>query len=211
MSVASSTSAHVRTLVERSGLDATGCAGEPASSVEYRVDAARTVGMLARALADLHSLEVDPLVDQPLTAADIAGGADAHETVQRDRGEPADAGGSSSRPSRTGAYRHMERSRLAEILVDGAPGIDDRSTRRVLTHGAPTLSQLWCAKGELVGFVGWGRAAVADPYRDLAVAARGIAEEMPPVLLQVFFEQYGLDHPDPIRLDWYSLADELTR
>ena len=191
--------AQIDALVARSGLDARGLVGEPATSVEYRVDAERTVQLLADVLADLHATD--------LTAAerDSAVGAERYARAAA----AAHAEGRLRSEDRSTAYAHMDDGRLVEVLVDGAAGAAARRDRWVLTHGAPTLAHLWCSRGSAVGLVGWDRPAVADPYRDLAIAAHCIATEMAPILVPVLFERYGERSPDPVRLDWFALAAEL--
>ncbi len=191
--------AQLDALVARSGLDARGLPGEPATSVEYRVDAERTVQLLADVLADLHATE--------LTAADRDSAVGAEQYASAAAAAHVD--GRLRRDERSAAYAHMDDERLVEVLVGGAPGAAARRDRWVLTHGAPTLAHLWCARGSAVGLVGWDRPAVADPYRDLAVAAHCIATEMAPILVPVLFERYGERSPDPVRLDWFALAAEL--
>jgi aminoglycoside phosphotransferase len=187
-------------LVARSGFDATGRAGEPATSIEYRVDAERTVQLLADVLAGLHATELDAgALQMAVDAGQVADEAAATAAV----------GPEPRRRTRSAAYAHVSDDRLVEILLQGAPAAAARQDRRVLTHGSPTLAHLWCDRGSAVGLVDWGRAAVADPYRDLAVAARSVATEMAPILITVLFERYGERSPDPVRLDWYSLAAEL--
>ncbi len=183
----------LRHAVQRSGLQASASVGEPATAVEYRVQAERTVGLLADALARLHRTDLTDeerrlALDAPQLAA----------AVERSSGRP-----------RSAAYTHIDDERLHAILVDGAAGAAARADRVVLTHGAPTLAHLIADQGVLVGWVDWRSAAVADPYRDLAVAARSVAE-MSPALVPVLMERYGEQSPDPIRLDWYSLLAELT-
>jgi aminoglycoside phosphotransferase len=177
----------------RSGMDASASEGEPATAIEYRVQAERTVGLLADALARLHRTELtDEELHLALDAPQLAA------AVQPTGGH-----------SRSAAYTHIDDERLHAILVDGAAGAATRSDRVVLTHGAPTLAHLVADKGALVGWVDWRAAAVADPYRDLAVAARSVAA-MSPALVPLLMERYGEQSPDPIRLDWYSLLAELT-
>ncbi len=188
-------------LVARSGFDATGRAGEPATSIEYRVDAERTVQLLADVLAGLHATELD--------AGALQMAVDAGQVAAEAATTTAAAGPEPLRTARSAAYAHVSDDRLVEILLQGAPAAAARQDRRVLTHGSPTLGHLWCDRGSAVGLVDWGRAAVADPYRDLAVAARSVATDMAPILVTVLFERYGERSPDPVRLDWYSLAAEL--
>lgn len=185
--------------VTRSGLDAAGRPGESATSIEYRVDAERTVGLLARTLARLHATELDAAESAtPLSAERLAARAVA-----------ALAAGAVRDKGRSAAYRHVTAERLVAILGDGARRADERRDRWVLTHGAPTLAHLWCERGSAVGLIGWTDPAVADPYRDLAVAARSVATDLTPALVPLLFEAYGERTPDPVRVDWYTLAAEL--
>jgi len=118
----------------------------------------------------------------------------------------ATSGGSSPKQGFLSAHRQ----RLVAILRSGAP-TPERSRPPVLTHGAPRLELLRCRDGAAVGFVGWEGAAVADPYRDLAVAARSVATGLGPMLVPALFERCGIDRPDPILVDWYALVDQLER
>jgi aminoglycoside phosphotransferase len=187
-----------RRLIARSGLDATGQPGEPATAVEYRVDAERTVRLLGETLARLHAVELAP---------DECSAALTPERIAASAAEAVAAGRVAS--DRTPAYAHLPAERLLQVLTDGAPQIAARSEPPVLTHGAPTLSNLRCERGSAVGFVEWDAVAVADRYRDLAVAARSVARHLVPILVPVLFEHYRASSPDPVRLDWYSLAAEL--
>jgi len=58
------------------------------------------------------------------------------------------------------------------------------------------------------GVVDWGRAGIADRYADLACAVRSIADTVGPELIPHFFECYGIEHPDPRKLDFYALLTE---
>lgn len=197
---ASADSADIAALVARSGMDARGADGEPATSIEYRVDAERTVRLLAAALAALHATELsDGERRAGLAATDLASDAVG-----------AFGAGTLQHSERSGAYAHMSDERLVDALVAGAEGAAARQSRQVLTHGTPTLSHLWCDHGSVVGLISWDRPAVADPYRDLAVAARCIATDMAPILVPTFFEHYGESSPDPVRIDWYALLAELV-
>jgi aminoglycoside phosphotransferase len=200
----------LRALVRDAGLDATGAAGEPGDSIEYRVDAERTVGLFATTLRRLHDLDVDGL--------DGLGGLDGPGDASRvlrvgdvvGRAEAALAAGELDGHERSAGYAHMPVERLVRILADGAAAAEARATPAVVVHGRPTLSRLWCRSGAAVGFVGWDDLAIGDRHLDLAVAIRSIASDLAPVLVPVFVERYGLEHPDPILLDWYSLAAELS-
>ncbi len=199
-------------LVRDAGLDATDAPGEPGDSIEYRVDAERTVGLLATTLRRLHDLDVSGL-DGPAAASAASGSGPRRrrpEDLVRRVEAALDAGQLGDDSGRSAAYAHMPVERLVRILAEGAATAEARATAPVAVHGAPTLSRLWCRSGAAVGFVRWDDLAIGDRHLDLAVAIRSIASDLAPVLVPVFVERYGLEHPDPILLDWYSLAAELS-
>ena len=186
-------------LIARCGLDASRAGAEPATSVEYRVRPERTVELLADTLARLHDVELTDderagAISAPMLAEEIGA---AHRS------------GRLVGAARTPSYAHVSNDRLVEILRSGATSADERSGSPTLTHGSPTLANLRCSSGSAVGLVTWSDAAVAERYRDLAIAARSVAVDLAPILVPVFFERYGATSPDAVLLDWYSLAAEL--
>ncbi|MFN7151892.1 MAG: hypothetical protein ACK4V6_20730, partial [Microthrixaceae bacterium] len=168
-------------LVRDAGLDATGAPGEPGDSIEYRVDAERTVGLFATTLRRLHDLDVDGLdgLDGDAARASSAALVGAPRVRRAEdvvgRVEAAFAAGELDGGERSPAYAHMPVERLVRILADGAATADERATRPVVVHGRPTLSRLWCRSGAAVGFVGCDDLAIGDRHLDLAVAIRSIA------------------------------------
>ncbi|WP_255219288.1 phosphotransferase [Nocardia tenerifensis] len=54
-----------------------------------------------------------------------------------------------------------------------------------------------------------GALGVADRYRDLALAVRDLRDDFGEDEVAVFFAAYGLTDPDPVRLEYYRLLDEL--
>jgi aminoglycoside phosphotransferase len=192
-------------VVRRAGLDATGAEARPASDPEYRFDPQATVAMLADALARLHAL--DPGGCEALGGAPGETGRLTLEAVVA-RAEQEVAGTGS--PGLDAAYGHMEPGRLLEVLTAGAVDLGEPdASDLVLTHGAVSLSALRCHQGRALGFRGWSSAAVADRHRDLARAATVVAGSLGPMLVPELFERYGR-RPDPRRLDWWALADQLT-
>lgn len=75
----------------------------------------------------------------------------------------------------------------------------------VVTHGDFTPSNVLNG-GMLVDL---GRAGLCDRYRDLALAARDLHEDYGKGAVDEFFTAYGLPAPDPQRLTYYRLLDEL--
>ena len=177
--------------------------GVAATEPEYQFDAQRTIGSLAQSLASVHQvvIEEDSLLWESqlcVTALDLV------ERALRSVALPPEALGELSP-----AYRHMSRERLSQILQDGAASMDRDSSEFVLLQGNPRLGNLRFVGQTLLGFEDWSESAVGDPYFDLAVAARDLLRIFGPQPIQAFFGEYGLLHPDPVRLDWYLLAVEL--
>lgn len=54
-----------------------------------------------------------------------------------------------------------------------------------------------------------GALGVADRYRDLALAVRDLRDDFGAAEVTAFFAAYGLVEPDPVRLEYYRLLDEL--
>ena len=168
-----------------------------ALAVEYRTDAAGTVAELGRLLARLHDVPV-PEGSTVLDARSIA----AARRTAFEQGELAEL-------EVGAAYRHVAVDRLVELLDEGADAAASRAGAPVLTHGRPTLAVFRWERWNPIGLDDWEHLAVADRNRDLAVAARSIVTELEPAFLPPFFDAYGHDHLDLLRLDWYSLALEL--
>ncbi len=118
------------------------------------------------------------------------------------------------------------RERVASGLVDEADFDEERIGRTApdllaevdvcrpnreacaLTHGDPCLPNVMFDEGRFTGFIDCSRAGVADPYQDLALAARSIASNLGREWVGMFFRQYGAPHPDERRLAFYRLLDE---
>ncbi len=192
----------LRALAGVAGLDATGLTGEEivaAADVSYRFDPQRTCELLAGAIRELHEVsltDVDPAVARLCTDSILDS---ATESVRQ-------------QPHRTlsAAYAHMDVPRLLEVLRETAGVLEETGELDiVLTHGRADLDTLRCAHGRVVGFVDWEHAALADRHRDLAHAATAVASSLGPMLVPTFFDAYGA-RPDPVRLDWWALVDELV-
>lgn len=98
---------------------------------------------------------------------------------------------------------------LHEQLRSRVPATEDRA----FTHGDYCLPNVILEDDgsggyRLSGFVDCGRAGVADPYQDLALAARSVAGNLGAEWVPVLFARYGLDRVDEERLRFYQLLDE---
>ena len=78
----------------------------------------------------------------------------------------------------------------------------------VFTHGDYCLPNVILDGDRVAGFVDWGRAGVADRYKDLAVAVRSVRRNLGSDLEPVFFEAYGISEVDLDKIDFYALLDE---
>lgn len=183
-------------LIVASGFHAAG-RGRSSIEPEYRLDAERTISRLATTLARIHDVAVEPAALR--TDSTVTLGPD---DLIRLAGESTGEVGP--------AYRHMPRERLLQVLGDGASAIAIAPDDLVLVHGSPTLANLRFDGPVAIGFADWSGAALGDRYLDLAIAARDVAAVFGPAPIQAFFGEYGLEHPDPVRLDWYLLAAELV-
>ncbi len=63
-------------------------------------------------------------------------------------------------------------------------------------------------RDEISGFVDWGRAGVADRYKNIALVARSLERNTGEDLTLTFFEAYGLSSPDADKIEYYKLLDE---
>lgn len=191
----------VRSLLREAGIDedqvlASGAVA--ADGGDYQMDPHLVVELLADALRALHSVDPTPAVDAgQLSMASLCDEASRLTSS----GNP---------PELDDAYSHMGRGRLLEVLQDGAQQLGEfPAPMVVVTHGAPAPVALRARGAEAVGFLEWQRAAICDPHRDLAYAASLVAASLGPMLVPVLIERYGV-RPDPRRLDWWALAQQLT-
>ena len=199
------------------GLDAS--AGTPGgegavagTDVEYRFDPQHTCELLADALVRLHRIGAEAGAAAGTHAGPEAGAGGVVERLDPAAvlalAEARLAAGTVADVDR--AYAHVDAERLLEALRAGTTALECPTDDLVLTHGNPTLDTLRCRAGRAVGFDAWQDAAVADRHRDLAVAATAVAAELGPMLVPLLLDRYGR-RPDPVRLDWWALAHQLTR
>ena len=78
----------------------------------------------------------------------------------------------------------------------------------VFTHGDYCLPNVMIGGEEVAGFVDWGRAGVADRYKDISLVVRSLKLNTGEDLSTRFFEAYGITDPDAEKVEYYMLLDE---
>lgn len=100
-------------------------------------------------------------------------------------------------------YRGMTAPELFEKLVAAQP-VEDRL---VVCHGDPCLPNLISKNAALTGIIDCGRLGVADPAKDIAIAARSIEYNIGQVWRDEFLSAFGYTAEDD-HLGYYRLLDE---
>lgn len=98
--------------------------------------------------------------------------------------------------------------RSAADLLDEADRTRPKTEICVLTHGDACLPNAIFDGPQFSGFIDCSRAGTADPYQDLALAARSIESNFGREWVPVFFTQYGLSDFDEGKAAFYRLLDE---
>ena len=78
----------------------------------------------------------------------------------------------------------------------------------VVTHGDFSLDNLFIRDGKVVACIDAGRVGIADRYQDLAIAWNCLGE-FGASLRERFLKQYGIVDPDPGKLTFHLMLDEL--
>jgi aminoglycoside phosphotransferase len=166
--------------------------GTPAAMPEHRMRPMRTVENLAQALRFVHEIPTDgcpfdATLDLRLRSIRRRVNAGLYETHEF-----------------TPPYNRYPPERLLGMIDEMRVDDDDH----VFTHGGFGLDVALLDLSGVGGVVDWGRAGVADRYVDLAASVRSIADTLGPELIPHFFQCYGLERPDPRKLDFYALLAE---
>lgn len=154
--------------------------------------AGRIVEIAARALRDLHSLDV--------AGCPFDHRLDARIALARRRleaGEVDDADFDEERRGRSA------REVFGELLAR-KPLREDL----VVAHGDAYLQNLMAHRGAFSGFVDCGRVGVADRCQDLALACQGIGHDLGDEWVAPFLAAYGPEAADPGKIAYYLLLDE---
>ncbi len=149
---------------------------------------------LGGALAELHALAVDDFpfptrgVDVLLSEARIRANAELVTATE-------------------GPYRGLSPGRLVDILNEQMAGLgDDRS---VLVHGSLTASDVWFHPETGLAITSWADSGVGDRHLDLAMGARLLGDTYGYAVAGPFFDAYGLDNVEALRLDAFQLLVHL--
>ncbi len=180
--------------------------GCPADWAEIRVQPGAVVEALGHALARLHALPAAgasaPSDLTVLDPAELVG--QAAERVRRGLVDPTNF--EQARSSLAPGRLLDQADALLPLLSKRA---ERTPVRLVPTHGAARPGAFWLDQGQLRALLGVSGLALSDPYRDLAAASRWLVSNVSGEALPAFFSAYGLPDPDPIRLEFHVLLDEL--
>ncbi len=98
---------------------------------------------------------------------------------------------------------------IYKMVLDKRPRTEDL----VFTHGDYCLPNIIIRNKKLSGFIDLGRSGIADKYQDIALLVRSLKYKFkvdnPQVLIDIFFEKYGLSDIDYSKIEYYILLDEL--
>lgn len=161
--------------------------GSDACSVPYE-SPSELVRLLARGLLKIHNI---PISDYPLNRSLASEILRARSYLSNGYSPNINLGGKSP----------ME---AFDALLKSLPSSEDV----VFTHGDYSMPNVIISRGRISGFVDWGRAGIADRYRDISLALRSIHRNLGPGLDYVFLNEYGIDDPDLKKIEFYKLIDE---
>ena len=171
--------------------------GTPASAQEWTLLRPQVVRALGEGLASLHQTDTSECPFDCRLATQIANARRriAAGQVREDDFDEIRAGRSTTA--------------LFAELVSSVPD----SEELVFVHGdycLPNIILQQAADGEVqvAGLIDCGRAGIADRHQDLALALRSITCNIGSEWVQPFFEAYGLTHPNPEKLRFFTLLDE---
>ena len=103
-----------------------------------------------------------------------------------------------------GARLGRTATELFEELLSNRPADEDL----VFTHGDYCLPNVMMDRDEVSGFVDWGRAGVADRYKDISLVVRSLKRNTGEDLTKRFFQAYGITCLDAEKVEYYMLLDE---
>jgi streptomycin 3"-kinase len=151
---------------------------------------------LGRVLRDLHSLTDCPF-ERPLASVVAL----AEDVVRRGAVNPAFL---------TDEWRLLQPAELLARVVAESPYVES-VLEPVVCHGDACLPNVFfdLSTLEVTGLIDVGRLGVADRYADLALTVIQL-HDVWSADPEPFFAAYGLEKPDPRRLEFFRLLDPLT-
>jgi aminoglycoside 3'-phosphotransferase II len=173
---------------------ATARPGSDATRPEHGMDAERLVRTLADGLRLFH--ERVPVAGCPFDATTDTAIAAALARVDAGRVDETDF-----QPLHLG----MSATELFEVMVASRPEGDDEL---VVLHGDYCVPNVILDEGAITGYVDLGRSGIGERHRDVAIAARSIADNFGGHAVGLFVDAYGLERPDLARLDFFVMLDE---
>lgn len=105
-------------------------------------------------------------------------------------------------------FEGMTPQEVYELALELRP----RQEEVVLTHGDYCLPNILLDQqlSHITGFIDWGQGGLADPYQDLALAARSLARNFGEQWVPLLFDAYGLPDPDQDKLRFYRAMSAIT-
>ena len=105
-------------------------------------------------------------------------------------------------------YQRYEPVDLLAMCVAVRPDDLEVASDLVVTHGSLIPANLSVDDGEVTAVTGGAGLGVGDRYRDLAVTAAALAEVVGPGAVGPFFAEYGIERPDPLKIDFFVLLSQ---
>lgn len=167
--------------------------GIPMSDPDALLHPERMVGLLARALRELHAL---PVRDCPFNATLNVTLHHARERVAAGLVDEGDFDEARQGRSAVSLFNELARTR---------PTHEDL----VVTHGDPCLPNLIVSGEYVEGLVDVGRLGIADRHADVALAYRSAKRNMNGDYGEQFLDAYGRELVDLDKIAYYMLLDEL--
>jgi aminoglycoside phosphotransferase len=104
-------------------------------------------------------------------------------------------------------YIGMSAGQLFDMLISRSSSISDKENI-VFTHGDYCLPNVIIDGERISGFIDWGRAGIADPYQDIALAIRSLKFNWGESYVDDMLRSYGIEKPDWDKLEFYIMLDE---
>jgi aminoglycoside phosphotransferase len=104
-------------------------------------------------------------------------------------------------------YSRMSAGQLFDKLISRMSSISGKEDM-VFTHGDYCMPNVIIDGERISGFIDWGRAGIADPYQDIALALRSLKFNCGESYVKDMLRSYGIDKPDWDKVEFYIMLDE---